>query len=521
LDHPVKTSRFGRLAQAERVAFLVDAAAYYEAFAKAAENAQRSIYILSWDINGLIRLQRDRPSESLREFFHRILTHQPTLQIYILNWDFPLVYAPNRELLPLFDQRWHTHPRLHFAWDSKYPIAACHHQKIVVIDDRLAFVGGLDLTDERWDMPSHLGKDRRRRGLDQEPYQPFHDATMMVEGPIAAELGELARTRWRRSGRTNGISFEEAYPHPGPSLWPSSVSAEMENVEVLMARTEPAYDDRPEVREIEYLYEDVLRRAKRYIYIENQYFTSRVISEAIARRLQEIDGPEVILVLPQGCTGWMEKVTLGVLRSRTLRYLKSCDPFGHLHAYYPTVKGLEKGTYIKVHSKVLIADDDFLKIGSANLCNRSMGLDTECDLAIDLRDQGQQWEVITRFRNRLLAEHLGTAPERVNDLIVKNGTLAAAIEEGGHAARRLVPFKGEISGFWDAIIPNTWLLDPDRSWESERRLRQELYLQGQRREARRLLRQILPFWIVNAAAFPLWGLWLLHKRFIRKILLWH
>src|SRR5947208_2981531 len=107
-----------QIAAAKRAAFLVDAAAYYDAFAEAAEKAQRSIFILAWDVHGRIRLRRDRPTETFRAFLVRILNAAPQLHIYILNWNFPLIYADDRELLPRFDSPWRCHPRLHFCWDD-------------------------------------------------------------------------------------------------------------------------------------------------------------------------------------------------------------------------------------------------------------------------------------------------------------------------------------------------------------------------------------------------------------------
>src|SRR5690606_24575829 len=114
-----------------------------------------------------------------------------------------------------------------------------------------------------------------------------------------------------------------------------------------------------------------------------------------------------------------------VLRARAIRELQRMDRFGRLHFYYPTNQGLTNGDYIKVHSKVCVVDDRFLRIGSANLCNRSMGLDTECDLAIDL---AAPHPAISHFRDRLVAEHLGTSPEHIAHLIEKTGSLRRAIQ---------------------------------------------------------------------------------------------
>src|SRR5262245_35868099 len=126
-----------KISDFDRAAFLIDADAYFEAFAEAAERARKTIFLTAWDIDGLISLNSRRPQENLRTFFLRLLRQKPELEIFILNWKFNLAYSDDRELLPLFDSPWQTHPRLHFVWDAAHPIGACHHQKVVVIDDTL------------------------------------------------------------------------------------------------------------------------------------------------------------------------------------------------------------------------------------------------------------------------------------------------------------------------------------------------------------------------------------------------
>jgi phospholipase D1/2 len=452
------------VAPARRVAFLIDADAYYQAFADAAEKAQRSILITAWDINGLIRLRRDRPRENLRQFFFRLLDAKPELQIYILSWDFPLIYAEDRELFPWFDKVWHTHPRLHFLWDDGHPFTACHHQKVVVIDDQLAFSGGLDLTDERWDTPGHRGVDRRRRGLHAPTYKPFHDATILIEGAAAGDLGELCRERWRRAGG----EFSQTPDGLPRDLWPESVTPDLINMEVAISRTEPGFKGRPEVREVEQLFLDTIAAAERFIYLENQYFTSPTIADAIARRLQERGGPEIVVVMPQGCTGWLEEVTVGVLRERVVKRLLARDPFGRLHFYYPAIEGLPPGMYIKVHSKVMIVDDELVRIGSANLCSRSMGVDTECDVSIEALGDPSITRAIAGMRERLLSEHLGCAPAEIAAAFVETGSLVATIQRCGHSARCLIRFAGEVSPFWQRWVPEGLPVDPNRPFTRPR-----------------------------------------------------
>jgi phosphatidylserine/phosphatidylglycerophosphate/cardiolipin synthase-like enzyme len=452
-----------KVSRARRAGFLVDAADYYRAFAEAAERARSQIVITAWDIDGRIRLLPDRSDERLRDFFFRLLAARPGLQIYVLNWKYFISYANDRELLPSRDEPWRRHPRLHFEWDASHPLGACHHQKVVVIDNRLAFVGGLDFTHERWDTPRHDPRDPHRRNSFGEPYKPFHDVTMMVEGDAARDLGRLARRRWKLcAGRHPGSS-----PHlvvdPGSDPWPPSFPADLGAVPMAISRTEPRYRRDPEIDEIETLHRDMIRAAKRFVYIENQYFTAGRIRESIAERLRRRDSPEFVIILPKSSTGWLEEMSLGISRSRTIRRLRAHDRYGRLHVYYPYIAGLPSQHYIKVHSKLMIVDDLYLQAGSANLCNRSMGVDTECDVALENPPGGVEIrEALRTLRERLLAEHVGVLPRQVRETFDRTGSLAATIAELSRHRRRLVPFSGEVSPWAEALDIHITALDPAR-----------------------------------------------------------
>jgi phospholipase D1/2 len=142
---------------AERIAFLVDAAQYYAAFIRAVERAERVVRILAWDINSRTPLlcgQPGGPPRELGEVLFGALERNRDLHIYVLSWDFVSLYASDREprfvgLAP------GLHPRLHFHFDGCQPKLACHHQKVAVVDDALAFAGGLELTAPKWDTPAH------------------------------------------------------------------------------------------------------------------------------------------------------------------------------------------------------------------------------------------------------------------------------------------------------------------------------------------------------------------------------
>jgi phospholipase D1/2 len=208
------------------------------------------------------------------------------------------------------------------------------------------------------------------------------------------------------------------------------------------------------------LYLDAFAAAQKFIYIENQYLTSGVVEAALASRLRERNGPEIIMVFPRECSGWMEESTMGILRGRFLRKLREADRHGKLRIYYPIVEGLGNEV-LNVHSKVLVVDDDLLRIGSANLTNRSMGVDTECDLALEAGGDERIRMAIRRFRNGLLAEHLGRKREDIEAAIDGNSSLENAVESLRGGPHTLAPFT-EQAAWIDPLLPDTALIDPEK-----------------------------------------------------------
>jgi phosphatidylserine/phosphatidylglycerophosphate/cardiolipin synthase-like enzyme/uncharacterized membrane protein YdjX (TVP38/TMEM64 family) len=452
-------------AQADRVALLIDGDAYFEAFRAAVRKARQSILIIGWDIDSRIPLGTDDPADGwplhLGDFLNAVVAHHPHLQANILIWDFAMIYALEREPLPLFRLQWSTHHRLHFSMDDRHPLGGSHHQKIVVIDDALAFVGGIDLTKCRWDTTAHQAHDPRRVNVNGEPYAPFHDVQMMVDGGSARVLGELARTRWNQA---TGERLQPPLPRED-EIWPEGFQPDLEHVEVDIARTEPAHEDTPEIREVERLYLDAIEAARHSIYIENQYFSCAAIGKALADRLSEPEGPDIVIVLPRNTAGWLEQTTMDVLRARLLRKLRAADLHDRLRLYYPDGPGLDERCSLIVHAKVLVVDDQLLRVGSSNLSNRSMGLDTECDLAIEAGNRADLTRAIGDFRNRLLGEHLGTSPDTVSEAIVRQGSLIAAIDSLRTNERTLRDLDGRVPDELDALVPEAALIDPEKPLE--------------------------------------------------------
>lgn len=464
-----------RRSHASRARLLIDGAAYFQAFRDTARRARQSLCIVGWDVDGRFALRRGRQDDGmaagLRAFLLQLLRARPGLRVYVLDWDFPVWFAPQREWPVSLDPAWHSHPRLHFRLDACHPPGGSHHQKVVVVDDTVAFAGGLDFALGRWDTPEHRSGDPRRADGNRPPDQPYHDVQCMVEGPVATELGALVRERWLRA---TGESLTQPIVEGGRTAWPPGLEADFGPVTVGIARTLPAWAGQPRVREIEQLLVDAIGAAERCIYIENQYFTAHRPGQALESRLREADGPEVVVVLPREVTGWLAHLTLDVLRERLLKRLLNADRHGRLRVYCPRLGRLETQS-LNVHSKLMVVDEQLLRVGSANFNNRSMGLDSECDLvleaAVDNDPATGHTEdtaaVIGRLRDSLLAEHLGVPPARFTAEHARRDSLIGAIEALRGAGRTLRPYRFSVPPELDALVPAQSLADPERPLDSE------------------------------------------------------
>ncbi len=448
-----------RVAHADRVAMLIDAENYFTAFAKAAMRATHAITILGWDFDSRTPLsctqERGAPPALLGDFLNFLVKRRRGLNVYVLDWDYPMVFGTDREFPPLYGLGWKPRRRVHFRYDNTHPVASSHHQKVVVIDDAVAFAGGLDLTSRRWDTCAHRA-DEPRRLADGNPYPPFHDAMLMMDGEAARSMGELARERWRNA---TGGQLRAVTPKSDP--WPEEIRPHLTNVNLGISRTVPVTDTQAEVREVEALYLDMIARAKRDIYIENQYFTAQRLGDALEARLKEPDGPEIILVLRLLSHGWLEEHTMEVLRTRLIQRLKKADRWNRFGVYYPHVPNLKEGTCVDIHSKIMVVDDEWLRVGSANLCNRSMGTDTECDVTAEAGGNTSIAAGVKLFRHELLAEHLDVTVAQVEQAVAREGSLKAAIGslQGKERTLRTLDKMPEIS---EAVIGMAALADPER-----------------------------------------------------------
>lgn len=443
------------LARAARATFLIDAQPYFSAVREAMLAARRSILIVGWDFDGSMQLEPDRRPEQLRELLVRLVEERPELEIRILVWGLSVVWGPTTEYTPVIGVGWHERPGIVYRYDTEHPIGASHHQKIVVVDDRIAFVGGIDLTAQRWDTPDHAAENPLRVDRLGRAYRPVHDIAMAVDGQAAFAVAEVVRERWRRAfGEAPAPAATESDP------WPPSLRPDLRDVDVAVARTLPSGRDCGPAREIVELNLDLIAAARRHIYIETQYLTADAIGEALRARLDEPDGPEIVIVMRRRNDGWIEEFAMGSNRDRLVRRLRKSPGAGRLRCYWaaaPAGEGAEQE--IDVHSKTIIIDDRIARVGSSNLNNRSHGLDSECDLAVEAQSDAHR-RAIRDFRHRLLAEHLECSPADVEAALAETGSLIAAIERLNVKPRGLRELAIEAGDGPDEPLPGSALLDP-------------------------------------------------------------
>ena len=450
-----------RVSRAGRASLVVDACDYFRLARKAMLKARSQIMMMGWDIDTRVALDepqgKSEPPVKVGALISWIAKKRPDLAIYILAWDGEAYRYLGRGTTLFQLGSWARRKNIHFKLDHNHPREASHHQKILVIDDRLAFCGGIDITGSRWDTREHKDEpSRRRQPTTRRAYQPWHDAIMAVDGGVAQCLGDLARLRWLAA---TGNKLGSATPALD-DYWPEELEPDFRDVDIAIARTRGQVPGWSEVREIEALFLDLIASARRFVYVETQYFASRVVAEAIGKRLGEPDGPEFVVVNPKEGYGWLDESVMGPARAELVKALERRDRYGRFRIYTPVTEG---GADIYVHAKVMVVDDHVLRVGSANLNNRSMGLDSECDVMIDARLPANEAAVATirRLRADLIAEHLGADPAEVAASCEKTGSLIATIERLRGEGRTLLPYRiPEFSAPFKAVAKSE-VLDPE------------------------------------------------------------
>jgi phosphatidylserine/phosphatidylglycerophosphate/cardiolipin synthase-like enzyme len=355
---------------------LVDGAAALPAIARAIEGARSHVHLAGWYFSPSFQLE-DR-GESLRELLAETAER---VDVRMLSWagaPLPVFHPDRKEVRETFEAL-AGGTRIRYALDARERPMHCHHEKLVIVDGELAFVGGIDLTTlagDRFDTSRHPA-----RGA-----FGWHDVTARLRGPAVADVASHFAMRWREV-------TDEALPATEP---PREAGAHA--VQVVRTVPERIYDALPrgDFSLLE-AYVGALRGAERYVYLESQFLWSPEIVAVLEQKLREPPRDEfrVVVLLPAKPNNGQEDTRgqLGVL-------IDADDGAGRFVAGSLFQAGAWPLQPVYVHAKVGIVDDRWLTIGSANLNEHSLFNDTEMNVVVADED------LATELRKRLWAEHL-------------------------------------------------------------------------------------------------------------------
>lgn len=427
------TKNCWKVDQIEQGSLLIDSADFYRAVHAAICKAEKSLFILGWDIDSGAQLLRGEDQRStseppvLIELLSKKAREKPDLNIYILIWDSSVAFVGEREFLPELVWTNNTPENIHFHLDDTIPLWGSHHQKIIVVDDQIAFSGGMDLARQRWDERQHLPHDPLRNDANG-PYGPFHDVQLLMNGPIVRHFSELVRLRW-----ANATGYKAAEPDycDSSQAWPSQFQPHLKNFTAAIARTIPHTETLPEVNEIHELYLDLIKSARKLIYIENQYFSSKELAQALNAALKAQPSLQALLISSYDPQGIFESEAMWANRIDFKRMAEEGVADRIRFASSGIITEGTKKCFKRIHSKIIIVDDRYCLIGSANLTNRSMALDTECDVILEGNSSAHR-EEIKRIRNDLLAEHTGLSLIEVEDIFSQPRPLPALFTRKKH-----------------------------------------------------------------------------------------
>ena len=365
-----------------RLEVLVDGAEALPRMVAELERARSHVHLAGWYFSPEFALTRGPRPTVLRNLLAEMAER---VDVRVLAWaGAPLpLFRPSRRQVRAMRDELRRGSRIRCELDCHERPMHCHHEKTIIIDDRLAFVGGIDLTHEagdRFDSSAH--PPRAELG--------WHDATTVIEGPSAADVAGHFRLRWHEA--------------TGEFLEPAAPVAADGGVELQIARTVPNGIYRALPRgEFGILdsYLRALRSAERLIYLENQFLWSQEIVEVLVGKLRNppADDFRLLVVLPARPNNGADQT-----RGQLSTLVAADDGAGRVLActLYAHAGGLVDPVY--VHAKVGIVDDRWLTVGSANLNEHSLFNDTEMNVVT--HDPG----LARATRLRLWAEHLEAPP---------------------------------------------------------------------------------------------------------------
>jgi phosphatidylserine/phosphatidylglycerophosphate/cardiolipin synthase-like enzyme len=370
------------------VEVLIDGAEFLPLAAEELAKAQSHVHMTGWYFSPELALTRDEDPVTVRNLLAELAERIP---VRVLIWSgAPVrVFSPTRGDVQDMVERFCRGTKITCEFDNCVRFWHCHHEKTIVIDDRVAFVGGSDLTydgGDPYDSPEH----KARGGVG------WHDIATRLRGPIVADVAEHFRLRWH--GTTDEALASPAAPEPAGDL----------TVQLVRTIPESIYEQNLPRGDFSVLesYVRAIRSAERFIYIENQFLWSPEIVELLAEKLRNPprDDFRIVVLLPVNANDGAD-----VSRGQVAALIHADDDHGRFLAcsVYARVGTLHDPVY--VHAKIAIVDDRWLTVGSANLNEHSLFNDSEVNVVV------QDEELAGQTRLRLWSEHLELPIDEIRD----------------------------------------------------------------------------------------------------------
>jgi phosphatidylserine/phosphatidylglycerophosphate/cardiolipin synthase-like enzyme len=364
---------------------LIDGEQALPRIAEALAAARSHVHIAGWHITAEFGLTRDAHAARLRDLLGDLAER---VEVRVLLWGgSPLpVFTPDRSAVRSVRDQLVDGTRVKCALDTHERPMHCHHEKLVIVDGEVAFVGGIDITSlggDRFDSSEH--RMRSRLG--------WHDAASRISGPAVADVAAHFAARWRET--------------TGESLDAASAPAPAGDVELQVVRTVPEkiYRSLPhgDFRILE-SYTRALRSARELVYLESQFLWSAQVVEILADKLRRPPSERfrVVVLLPAKPNNGADST-----RGQLAALVRADDGAGRFLATTVSARtgGLSGAVY--VHAKIGIVDDAWLTLGSANLNEHSLFNDTEMNIVTCDR------AIVRETRLRLWAEHLESSIDAV------------------------------------------------------------------------------------------------------------
>lgn len=448
-----------RVERATYASMVVGVANYYRDLHESICKAKHSVFIVGWDMDSRIALvrgekaQEDGCPRTLYDLIVGKAKENPDLQIYLNKWDNSLVFSGDREFMPAVKWRDAGCPNIHFRFDGTVPVHGSHHQKLIIVDDEVAYTGGIDIGLYRWDTREHRPEHSDR--IDpttkfepgkERPFLPNHDIQICLAGPAAQALAELARQRWKIAAGYDAIPMRPYEAKGIPNTWPDTDPPDFEDVDVAVALTYPQIAHNPPIRHVEQLYVDQIAKAENFIYIENQYLASKRIASALNNRLKLNPDLRVLLFSSRDPAGLIEESTMWWARVKFRKILQrgGDDIKRRSEMTYCITTDGERTLPVHVHAKIMIVDDKYLRVGSSNLNNRSMMLDTECDVVLEGVTEEARAK-IADIRNDLIREHSGMEKADIQKLIDEKRPMSDFLIDVPHSTQHLRKIRDSLS----------------------------------------------------------------------------